>query len=142
MASKKFDPEDFAAFLALLPKEKDGLVLRHALEVRHASFATEQFYDLARAHNVAIICAEDETFPEIDEPTADFSYARLMSSQQQHEQGVTPKQLTAHAKRARGWSDRGDVFVYFIAGAKERNPAAAQALIKKLKLLRRGSAKR
>ena len=38
--TKKFDPEDFGAFLALLPKEKDGIALRHAIEVRSPSFAT------------------------------------------------------------------------------------------------------
>ena len=59
MATKKFDAEDFGAFLSLLPPEKDGVRLRHAIEVRHPSFATEQFYDLARTHNAAIICAEE-----------------------------------------------------------------------------------
>ena len=50
MANKKFEPEDFGAFLKLLPKEKDGVALRHAIEVRSPSFATEAFYDLARKH--------------------------------------------------------------------------------------------
>jgi hypothetical protein len=36
------------------------------------------------------------------------------------------------AKQGRGWAKRSDVFAYFISGAKVRNPAAAQALIKKL----------
>lgn len=31
MGTKKFDPEDFEAFLKLLPAERDGLRLRHAL---------------------------------------------------------------------------------------------------------------
>jgi uncharacterized protein YecE (DUF72 family) len=35
-------------------------------------------------------------------------------------------------KQARAWAERGDVFAYFIAGAKVRNPAAAMALIEKL----------
>ena len=30
-------------------------------------------------------------------------------------------------------ADARDVFIFFIAGAKERNPAAAQALIERLK---------
>ncbi len=45
-------------------------------------------------------------------------------------QGCTPKDLPALAKPAR--PAKTDVFVYFIAAAKERNPAAAQALIKEL----------
>ena len=55
MATKKFDPVDFGAFLKLLPKEKDGVQLRHAVEVRSPTFATQEFYDLAARHKVAIV---------------------------------------------------------------------------------------
>jgi uncharacterized protein YecE (DUF72 family) len=133
MATKKFEPQDFGAFLALLPKEKNGVALRHAVEVRSPTFATQAFYDLAHQHGVAIVYAKDEDFPEIDQPTADFTYARLMASQENIETGVTDKELGAFAKQTRAWAKRGDVFAYFISGAKVRNPAAAQALIKKLK---------
>ena len=132
MATKKFDAGDFAAFVALLPKEKDGIALRHAVEVRHASFATPAFYDLAARHGVAIVYAKDEDFPEIDQPTANFTYARLMASREALESGVTAPELDGFARQLRGWAKRGDVFGYFISGAKLRNPAAAQALIKKL----------
>lgn len=132
MATKKFDAEDFTAFFELLPKEKDGVALRHAIEVRHPSFATEAFYDLARRHNAAIVYAREEKFPEIDEPTADFTYSRFMATSEDIDEGVTAKQLTALAKQSRTWSKRGDVFAYFIAGAKLRNPSAAQALLAKL----------
>jgi len=130
--SKKFEPEDFEAFLALLPKEQDGVALRHALEVRNASFATAEFYELARKYGAAIVHARGEGFPEIDEPTADFTYARLMSSQEDLDAGLTDKEMLDIAAQTRTWAKRGDVFVYFIAGAKVRNPAAAQALIAKL----------
>jgi len=132
MAGKKFDREDFGAFLALLPKEKDGVALRHAVEVRNPTFATQAFYDLARAHGVAIVYAKGEDFPEIDQPTAGFSYARLMSSREKHKTGVNGAELDALARQTRAWAKRGDVFAYFISGAKVRNPAAAQALIRKL----------
>ncbi len=132
MATKKFDPVDFAAFLELLPKEKDGVRLRHAIEVRSPTFATQQFYDLAAKHKVAIVYAKDEEFPEIDQPTADFTYARLMATDEKLEGGVTAAELTRLAKQAKGWAQRGDVFAYFISGAKVRNPAAAQALAKKI----------
>ena len=120
------------AFLALLPKEKDGVVLRHAIEVRSPSFATEAFYDLAREHAVAIVYAKDEDLPEIDQPTAGFTYARLMASREDLEAGVSDAELDDYARRMRAWAKRGDVFAYFISGAKIRNPAAAQALIRKL----------
>ena len=136
MATKKFDPVDFEGFLKLLPKEKDGVRLRHALEVRSPTFDTEQFRDLARKYGAAIIYAEDDeapSWPRIDEATADFSYARLMSSREDEPTGMSSDDLDRIAGMTRTWSQRGDVFVYFIAGAKVRNPAAAQALIAKLK---------
>lgn len=129
MESKKFDEADMAAFLKLLPREQDGVPLRHALEVRHPSFKDPKFYDLARKHGVAIVFADDDSFPEIDEPTADFTYARLMRTQDKVATGYDKKGLDHWAKRAKDWAKRGDAFVYMISGAKVRNPAAAQALI-------------
>ena len=84
---------------------------------------------------LAIVYAEDEEAPEwprIDQPTADFSYARLMSSREDEPTGLTSAELDAVAARTRDWAKRGDVFAYFISGAKVRNPAAAVALIEKL----------
>ncbi|RJF88113.1 DUF72 domain-containing protein [Oleomonas cavernae] len=132
MATKKFDPADFGAFLSLLPREQDGLPLRHAVEVRSPTFQTQEFYDLAHRHNVAIVYAKDEDFPEIDQPTADFTYARFMSSHEDLPSGVTDAELAGYTKQAKAWAKRGDVFAYFIAGAKVRNPAAAMALIEKV----------
>ena len=55
-----------------------------------------------------------------------------MASREDIETGVTAAELAGFAKQARAWAKRGDVFAYFISGAKVRNPAAAQALIKRL----------
>ena len=101
-------------------------------EVRSPSFATEAFYDLARQHVVAIVYAKDEDFPEIDQPTTGFTYARLMASRDDLETGISEVELSAYARQLRVWAKRGDVFAYFISGAKIRNPAAAQALVRKL----------
>lgn len=133
MGTKKFDAEEISGFLELLPHEHHGTALRHAIEVRHASFVSDAFFDLARARGVAIVSAEDEDFPEIDTPTADFTYARFMTSSADEEIGVSGKDLARIAARTQKWARRGDVFAYFIAGAKEKNPAAAQALIAKLR---------
>jgi len=130
MGTKKFDPADIGAFLDLLPREVGGLKLRHALEVRHPSFKDPRFYDLARRHRIAIVFADDEDFPAIEEPTADFTYARLMRTKEDVETGYTTAEIGQWAHRARTWAARGDAFVYFISGAKIRAPAAAQALIK------------
>ena len=115
---------------------RNGVRLRHALEVRHPSFDTQQFYDLAAKYGCAIVYAEDDEAPEwprIDQPTADFTYARLMSSKPDEPTGMTSAELVRIAGKTNDWAKRGDVFAYFIAGAKERNPAAAMALIEKLK---------
>jgi uncharacterized protein YecE (DUF72 family) len=133
METKKFDPVDLDGFLKLLPREIDGLPLRHALEVRHVSFKDERFYELARRHGVAIVCADHDEFPAIDEPTADFTYARLMRTQEHIETGYAASDLDRWVKRAPAWAERGDVFIYFISGAKVRAPAAAQALIERLR---------
>jgi len=132
MASKKFDPEYFESFLKLLPHEVDGLPLRHALEVRDSGFKDERFYDLARRYNAAIVFADDDELPAIDAPTTGFTYARLMRTKEDIETGYGAADLDRWAKTARAWAKRGDVFVYFISGAKFRAPAAAQALIARL----------
>ncbi|MES2861999.1 MAG: DUF72 domain-containing protein [Pseudomonadota bacterium] len=135
MGTKKLDLEDFEGFLKLLPREREGVHLRHALEVRNSTFDTPAFYDLAAKYGAAIVYAVDEeepNWPCIDQPTADFTYARLMSSREDLDTGVTDEELDGFANQARGWAERGEVFAYFISGAKVRNPAAAQALIKKL----------
>ncbi|MBU3076999.1 DUF72 domain-containing protein [Sphingomonas quercus] len=129
MATKQFQPDDFAAFLALLPKEQGGLPLRHVLEVRHESFRDPAFFALARKANAAIVLADSDEVPVIDESTADFSYARLMRAEEQIETGYDAAGLDHWAGRAREMAQRGDAFLFFISGAKVRNPAAAQALI-------------
>jgi uncharacterized protein YecE (DUF72 family) len=132
METKKFDAEDMEAFLALLPREVDGLRLRHALEVRNPSFEDPRFYDLARRYRAAIVFADHDRFPTIDEPTADFTYARLMGTREEVETGYTAADLDRWASRASEWAKQGDVFVYMISGAKVRNPAAARALIERV----------
>lgn len=132
MATKKFDADDFAGFLALLPPEQDGIPLRHALEVRHESFRDPAFYALARAANAAVVFADDDEFPCIDECTADFRYARLQRAVEDCSTGYDDAALDGWASRAKDWAKCGDVFAYFISGAKVRNPAAAQAMIAKL----------
>ena len=134
---KQFEPEDFAAFLALLPREVEGLALRHALEVRHPSFMDERFHELARRHRAAIVVADHDEFPRIDEATADFTYARLMRTQERIRTGYDGAALDRWAAQAKRWIARGDAFVYFISGAKRRAPAAAMALIERASRARR-----
>lgn len=127
-----FDAQDLAAFLALLPRKLEGQALRHALEVRHPSFERPELIALARDHEVALVEAGDSEYPHIAERTAPFSNLRLMGTTASAPKGYTPAALAHWKERAQELARDGDVFLYFISGAKERNPQAARALIELL----------
>ena len=55
-----------------------------------------------------------------------------MATSEDEPSGMPQTELARITKRVKAWQRRGDVFAYFISGAKVRNPAAAQALIAKL----------
>jgi len=126
---KEFDAADVAEFLALLPRELDGRTLRHALEVRHGTFDCEQFVALAREHEAAIVEAGDSDYPRIQARTAPFSYLRVMGTKASAPKGYPPAALARWGEHAQTLARGGDVFFYFISGAKERNPLAAMALL-------------
>jgi uncharacterized protein YecE (DUF72 family) len=149
----QFDPglklqrESFAEFCALLPAQANGRALRHVLDVRDPGFVDASFVALARRHGFATVYTDSPDHPSFADITADFVYARLMRSRSGIATGYPADELEAWAGRARQWAAgdvpadlpridvtpatkaRRDVFVYFISAAKERNPAAAMALI-------------
>ena len=128
MATKKFDRDDFAGFLDLLPEAQDGLKLRHAIEVRHESFRDPAFIDMLRQRNMAVVYADSDEFPCIEEQTADFTYARLQRSQEDVETGYTEAALEGWAKQAKDWAKGGrDVFLLHFGrqGPKPRRGAGA-----------------
>ena len=144
--TKKFIADEIATFLTFLPKEVGGVKLRHALEVRHETFKCEQFLDLVRAANVAVVFADTDEYPSFADVTADFVYGRLMKTLSSEPTGYSEAALRHWADRARAWA-RGseptdlpkvspaapvsrprDVFLFFISGAKERAPLAAKRL--------------
>lgn len=129
MPTKTFDPDDFAAFLKLLPDSVDGLPLRHALEVRHESFDDPAFLDMAADAGAAVVFADHPEYPAIRGHDVGFSYNRLMRTVEEEPTGYPPERIAAWADMARDQASRGDVFTFFISGAKVRAPAAAQALI-------------
>jgi uncharacterized protein YecE (DUF72 family) len=129
MPTKKFDPDDFGAFLQLLPSSVDGVALRHALEVRHESFDDPAFLAMARDAGAAVVFADHDDYPTIIGHDVGFTYMRLMRAQADEATGYPPAAIAAWAEQARAAAGQGDVFTFFISGAKERNPAAAQAMI-------------
>src|SRR5581483_792682 len=125
---KKFDHDDIAAFIDLLPEKLDALPLRHAIEPRHRSFEDEKFFDLCRARNIAVVFEDSDDYPCIEADTANFSYARLQRMNEGVPTGYDDAALDAFAERARRWQSSGDAYIFMINGAKVRAPAAAQAL--------------
>jgi len=148
--SQRIDRDDFTAFVALLPAELDGRRMRHVLDVRDPAFVDDEYLALARRHGMATVFTDSAEFPSFADITADFVYARLMRSRGDIPSGYPDAELEQWAARARQWAAGGepddlprieavkseemrrDVFIYFISAAKERNPAAAMALIARL----------
>ncbi|GGD30401.1 DUF72 domain-containing protein [Croceicoccus pelagius] len=132
--TRAFDPDDLAAFLALLPREVAGLRLRHAIEAQHESFDCEAFVEVASKADVAIAYIDADDVPSFDGQTTDFSYARLKRARPSLKRGYPPADLERFASMARNWGGEGhDVFMFCINGAKERAPAAAMALAKRMR---------
>jgi uncharacterized protein YecE (DUF72 family) len=130
---RRFDSDDIAGFIDLLPEKLDGIALRHVIEPRHKSFEDEKFFDLCRARNIAVVFEDSDDYPCIDADTADFAYARLQRMHEEVLTGYEDAALAGFAKRAREWQKRGDAYIFMINGAKVRAPAAALALQERLR---------
>ena len=151
MPTKRFDADDFEAFLNLLPRAAEGVALRHAMEVRHPSFRCSEYLALARKHGVATVFTDSDEYPTFADVTGEFVYARLMRGRSELPTCYAPDELDAVAACTKVWADGGepdavprvepapaapaaprDVFMFFISRAKERAPAGALALIERL----------
>jgi uncharacterized protein YecE (DUF72 family) len=154
----QYDEERLASFFALLPRtttaagelarghddrlSADQVVteprveqpIRHALEVRHPSLATDRMYALLRAHDVALVVADTAgRWPAVEEVTSDFVYVRLHGADELYVSGYTDEGLDRWAEKVRGWTAAGrDVYVYFDNDAKVRAPYDAQALMQRV----------
>lgn len=145
--TKKFEPEDFEAFLKLLPEKLEGLPLRHVVEVRHDSFKVPEFIALLEKYNIAPVCAEHFDYPMIADVTADFVYARLQKGSDDIPTCYADGDMKAWAKRLAVWSEGGvpadlpliddtrkvkkqprDVFAFFIHEGKVNAPQGAIAM--------------
>jgi uncharacterized protein YecE (DUF72 family) len=126
--------------------------IRHALEVRHASFQTPEFLRLLRAHDVALVVADTAgKWPFFEEVTSSFVYVRLHGDSELYVSGYTPSALRAWASKVASWHQgrksagpdvlgagaapsghAGDVFVYFDNDVKTRAPFDAMRLAHRL----------
>ena len=128
--------------------------MRHAMEIRHASFVTPEFIELLRKYNVALVCADTVEWPRLMDVTSDFMYCRLHGSEVLYASGYDDAALDQWTTRVHAWA-RGtepddaervikenspqasgrDVFVYFDNDAKVRAPFDAQSLTKRINKL-------
>ncbi|WP_117191160.1 DUF72 domain-containing protein [Rhizobium terrae] len=145
--TKKFEPDDFEAFLKLLPSKLEGLKLTHVVEVRHDSFKVPEFIALLSKYNIAPVCADHFDYPMIADVTADFVYARLQKGSDDIKTCYAEPDMKAWAKRLTTWAEGGvpddlplvdekhkpkkeprDVFAFFIHEGKVNAPYGAMAM--------------
>jgi uncharacterized protein YecE (DUF72 family) len=151
-----FKPERLEPFFSLLPRNmklalarrRDARMtgrarlaidanrpLRHAIEVRHASFVNASFISLLRKHGIALVVADTAgKWPRMFDVTAEFVYVRLHGDKVIYASGYTSRALDAWAARIREWDKHGDVYVYFDNDMKVKAPYDALRLMKKLDL--------
>ncbi|MBA2934667.1 DUF72 domain-containing protein [Sphingomonas sp. CGMCC 1.13654] len=149
--TKKFDGDDFGAFLKLLPATRDGLPFRHVVDVRHESFRDPAFVALCRARNVSIVHTHSDEYPQIGDASGPVSYARLMMTREEEATGYAVGEIDRWAEVAKEWANgetgsafplvapeevlpttSREVFLFYISGAKVRAPHAAMATIARL----------
>jgi uncharacterized protein YecE (DUF72 family) len=125
--SLRFDPDHMEHFLGLLPHDTeaalalaqrhDGRVrtpyleidrkraLRHAIEVRHASFVDPAFVKLLRRHAVALVVSDStEPWPQFEDLSADFVYMRLHGTETKYSGEYSDESLDRWAQRIETWS--------------------------------------
>src|SRR5258706_9803642 len=138
-----FDPKRLEKFFALLPRDtKEAAQLakkydrrlagraltkpdktrpiRHAMEVRHDSYKTPAFVKLLRKHDIALVVADSAgKWPNMEDVTSNFIYARLHGDEQLYVSGYDDASLENWAAKIRAWSAGGNA-----PGAKLTGPPA------------------
>jgi uncharacterized protein YecE (DUF72 family) len=150
--TKRFDATDFEGFLKLLPDKQDGLPLAHVLEVRHPTFIDPAFIALARKYGATVCLADHKVYPLIPDVTGDLVYARLQTGSDDEPTAYKPADLDAWVGRLKTYAQGGapadlpmadaanpapakprDVYAFVIHEGKIRAPAAAMAIIDKVR---------
>jgi len=132
-----------------------GHRLRHALEVRDASFVNAGFIAMLRELDIALVVADTGgRWPEYADLTSDFVYVRLHGASELYVSGYSPRAIACWARRLECWAQGGqaddvrvidngiaaaaahrNVFCYFDNTAKKHAPENARALMRRLGLV-------
>jgi uncharacterized protein YecE (DUF72 family) len=113
----------------------DDLPIRHAMEVRHPSFATQEFAELLRDNDIALVVADTAgKWPYLEDVTSDLVYVRLHGDAELYASGYSDEALESWAKKIRRWHDsmHKDVYAYFDNDMKVKAPGDAMSLAEKL----------
>jgi uncharacterized protein YecE (DUF72 family) len=179
--SLKYDEGVLETFLMLLPRDTTAALrlarardsrmhgrsslkidadmpLRHAIEVRHPSFASPAFVEQLRRHSIALVVADTAgKWPYLEDVTSDFMYLRLHGDEELYASGYSDAALSGWARRIKAWSlgreprdarrvgkrerpaTPRDVFCYFDNDIKVRAPFDADRLMTKLSVPRTDS---
>lgn len=172
--SLRYDEDQLESFLKQLPRnsesvadmarEHDGTVekvivkadrkraVRHAMEVRHASFVNETFIAQLRRHGVALVVADTAgKWPFLEDVTASFMYLRLHGDKVLYASGYGDAALNRWCKHIDAWRNgrepkdatrcssekprkraSRDVYAYFDNDTKVKAPFDARTLTAKL----------
>jgi uncharacterized protein YecE (DUF72 family) len=125
-------PDDQPLIKAGHPRRR----LRHAVEVRHESFRTRDFYQMLRRYKIALVISDNPgKWPIFTEITTDLMYLRLHGHDQLYVSGYSDQDLDDWAIKIKSWAEQGcDVYVYFDNDAKVRAPFDAMSLMERLDL--------
>ena len=110
--------------------------LRHAVEIRHPSFMTDDFVCLLRQYEIGLVVADTAgKWPKLFHVTSDFVYVRLHGDVKIYTSGYSGRALASWARRIRAWAKDGrDVYVYFDNDVKVEAPFDALELMRRLGL--------
>ena len=148
--TKPFDADDFGAFVAMLPEKIGGMRAMHVLDVRHPSFRSVEYLKLARNAGITTVFTDADDPASFADITGSFIYARVKRASAKFVHGFKAQELDRLAARAMIWASGGEpddvprvepsrgpgnprpVFMLMISGDKQKAPAAATALRRRL----------
>lgn len=110
---------------SLIPQS--DMPLRHAVEVRHASFVDPAFIALLRRHGVAFVVADiPKPWPKFDDVTADFVYLRLHGAQELYQSRYSAGELDTWAARIAAWAEGRQAPAARLISTEPPPPAASR----------------
>ncbi len=113
--SFKLDIPRVKSFLTILQKVLKKLDYKPdiAIELRHASWYTDEAYQLFKKYNVALVSAQSSRYPSERVVTADFLYIRFHGPKQLFASAYSTEEMQDWWKFIKNAKDIRRVYVYF-----------------------------